>query len=168
MIHRVIGLPMLACWLLSMEELRGISWWKKICLFESVSLILRWTWCSPINSSRNQCLKLCKAYNKHICRFYLILGYSSQKKQPYCSWWTVNSGWRVDMSQGRSTPWSLGMANLQPLRGNPYKGYINPYYWVDDHPLLYGNIGNLDPSTYGEYLPVIDHGCIDHFICHGR
>ena len=21
---------------------------------------------------------------------------------------------------------------------NPYNGYINPYYWVDDHPLLYG------------------------------
>ncbi len=22
---------------------------------------------------------------------------------------------------------------------NPYNGYINPYYWVDDYPLLYGN-----------------------------
>ena len=32
---------------------------------------------------------------------------------------------------------------------NPYNGYINPYYWVDDHPLLYGTIGNLDPSTSG-------------------
>ena len=31
---------------------------------------------------------------------------------------------------------------------NPYNGYISPYYWVDDHPLLYGNIGSLDPSTY--------------------
>ena len=29
-----------------------------------------------------------------------------------------------------------------------YNGYINPYYWVDDHPLLYGNNGSLDPSTY--------------------
>ena len=27
-------------------------------------------------------------------------------------------------------------------------GYINPYYWVDDHPLLYGNNGSLDPGTY--------------------
>ena len=27
-------------------------------------------------------------------------------------------------------------------------GYINPYYWVDDHPLLYGNNGSLDPRTY--------------------
>ena len=26
--------------------------------------------------------------------------------------------------------------------------YINPYYWVDDHPLLYGNIGSLDPGSY--------------------
>ena len=31
--------------------------------------------------------------------------------------------------------------------GNPYNGYINPYYWVDYHPLLYGNNGSLDPST---------------------
>ena len=42
----------------------------------------------------------------------------------------------------------LGMGNLQPLIGNPYNGYVNPYYWVDDHPLLYGNNGSLDPSTY--------------------
>ena len=33
---------------------------------------------------------------------------------------------------------------------NPYNGYINPYYWVDDHPLLYGNNGSLDPGTYGD------------------
>ena len=32
---------------------------------------------------------------------------------------------------------------------NPYNGYINPYSWVDDHPLLYGNNGSLDPSTSG-------------------
>ena len=31
---------------------------------------------------------------------------------------------------------------------NPYNWYIKPYYWVDDHPLLYGNNGSLDPSTY--------------------
>ena len=42
----------------------------------------------------------------------------------------------------------LGMGDLPPLIGNPYNGYINPYCWVDDHPLLYGNIGSLDPSTY--------------------
>jgi len=32
---------------------------------------------------------------------------------------------------------------------NPYNGYINNYYWVDDHPLLYGNAGSLDPGTNG-------------------
>ena len=32
--------------------------------------------------------------------------------------------------------------------GNPYNGYINPYYWVDDHPLLYGSNGSLDPGTH--------------------
>ena len=41
----------------------------------------------------------------------------------------------------------LGM-DIPPLIGNPYNWYINPYYWVDDHPLLYGNNGSLDPSTY--------------------
>ena len=40
----------------------------------------------------------------------------------------------------------LGMV-IQPLIGNPYNGYKKPYYWVDDHPLLYGNNGSLDPST---------------------
>ena len=34
------------------------------------------------------------------------------------------------------------------FNSNPYNGYINPYYWVDDHPPLYGNNGSLDPSTY--------------------
>ncbi len=41
----------------------------------------------------------------------------------------------------------LGMV-IQPLIGNPYNEYINPYYWVDGHPLLYGNIGSLDRGTY--------------------
>ena len=31
----------------------------------------------------------------------------------------------------------------------------NPLWtWLDDHPLLYGNIGSLDPSTYGK-LPTV-------------
>ena len=42
----------------------------------------------------------------------------------------------------------LGMV-IQPFNRNPYNGYINPYCWVDDHPLLYGNNGSLDPSTHG-------------------
>ena len=43
----------------------------------------------------------------------------------------------------------LGMA-IPPLIGNPYNGYINPYYWVDDHPPLYGNNGSLHPSTFAK------------------
>ena len=35
---------------------------------------------------------------------------------------------------------------------NPYNWYIKPYYWVDDHPLVYGNNGSLDPSTYGSLM----------------
>ena len=48
-------------------------------------------------------------------------------------------------------PWSkvaiLGMV-IQPLIGNPYNWYIKSYYWVDDHSLLYGNIGSLDPIAH--------------------
>ena len=36
---------------------------------------------------------------------------------------------------------------------NPYNWYIKPYCWVDDHPLLYGNNGSLDPSTCKEGVP---------------
>ena len=49
----------------------------------------------------------------------------------------------------------LGMV-IPPLIGNPYNGYINPYYWVDDHPLSYGNNGSLDPGTYE--IGVFPHG----------
>ena len=31
---------------------------------------------------------------------------------------------------------------------NPYNGYMNPYYWVDDHPLLYDNNVSSDPGTH--------------------
>ena len=41
----------------------------------------------------------------------------------------------------------LGMV-IPPLIRNPYHGQKNPYYWVDDHPLLSGNNGSLDPGTY--------------------
>ncbi len=49
-------------------------------------------------------------------------------------------------------PWSkvaiLGMV-IPLLIGILIMGInINPYYWVDDHPRLYGNNGSLDPGTY--------------------
>ena len=54
-------------------------------------------------------------------------------------------------------PWSkvaiLGMV-IPPFNRNPYNGYINPYYWVDDHPLLYGNNGSLDPGTFKDDFQV--------------
>ena len=41
----------------------------------------------------------------------------------------------------------LGMV-IPPLTGNPYNGYINPYFWVDDHPPITWKHGSLDPSTH--------------------
>ena len=45
---------------------------------------------------------------------------------------------------------------------NPYNGYINPYYWVDDHPLSYGNNGSLDPGTDGTKRLEIRSECNGH------
>ena len=45
----------------------------------------------------------------------------------------------------------LGMGDIgrpPTFNRNPYNGYIHPYYWVDDHPLLYGNNVSSDPGTY--------------------
>ena len=42
----------------------------------------------------------------------------------------------------------IGDGKPPTFNRNPYNGYINPYYWADDHPLLYGNNGSLDPGTY--------------------
>ena len=42
----------------------------------------------------------------------------------------------------------IGDGRPPTFNRNPYNGYINPYYWVDDHPILYGNNGSLDPGTY--------------------
>ncbi len=43
---------------------------------------------------------------------------------------------------------NIGDGRPPTFNRNPYNGYINPYYWVDDHPLLYGNNGSLDPGTF--------------------
>ncbi len=44
-------------------------------------------------------------------------------------------------------PWSkvaiLGMV-IPPLIGNPYNGYINPYYWVDEFIPYYMEIMGVD------------------------
>ncbi len=41
----------------------------------------------------------------------------------------------------------IGDGRPPTFNRNPYNGYINPDYWVDDHPPLYGNNGSLDPGT---------------------
>ena len=48
---------------------------------------------------------------------------------------------------------------------NPYNGYINPYYWVDDHPLLYGNNGSLDPGTSEYSQGQCQQSTISHLVC---
>ena len=40
-----------------------------------------------------------------------------------------------------------GLMVIPPWIWNLYNRSINPYYWVDDHPLLCGNSGSLDPGT---------------------
>ena len=50
-------------------------------------------------------------------------------------------------------PWSrlsrfIGDGRPPTFNRNPYNWNIKPYYWVDDHPLLYGKNGSLEPSTF--------------------
>ena len=83
------------------------------------------------------------------CFFVMVLrGFHGGKVQPRVTLTIIHC---IICSQDHIEPGSkllvLGMV-IQPLIGNPYNGYINPYYWVDDHPLLYGNNGSLDPSTH--------------------
>ena len=51
-----------------------------------------------------------------------VVGYNGQ----------VHMATTIHMCQGRSTPY-VGDGHLTFNR-NRYNGYINPYYWVDDHP----------------------------------
>ena len=68
----------------------------------------------------------------------------TQRKQPWC----VHDHTKVKYVPHLSVPGSklpiLGLV-IPPLIGNPYNGHINPYYWVDDHPLLKGNNGEFRP-----------------------
>ena len=50
---------------------------------------------------------------------------------------------------------------------NPYNGYINPYYWVDDHPLSYGNNGSLDPGTDMRIRSCPSPGSYHHYSSRG-
>ena len=70
-----------------------------------------------------------------------------QSRRPAVNERHISHSWRKIREPGSKLP-VLGMV-IESLVGNPYNGYINPYYWVDDHPLLYGINGSLDPSTRG-------------------
>ena len=63
---------------------------------------------------------------------------------------------------------SLYWGGHHTFNRNPYNGYINPYYWVDDHPLLYGNNASLDPGTHGSATkPFVDETIVlEVQICH--
>ena len=55
---------------------------------------------------------------------------------------------------------------IPPLIGNPYNGYTNPYYKVDDHPLLYGNNQSLDPIA--RMYHQLDESMPHHYDPHAR
>ena len=93
------------------------------------------------------------------------MGVSKRKGCPQKSWTLI--GFSIINHPFWGTPWypyfletpicatvkSRYIGDGHPtLNRNPYNGYINPYYWVDDHPLLYGNTGSLDPGTYEKKL----------------
>ena len=51
----------------------------------------------------------------------------------------------------------LGMA-IPPLIGNPYNGYINPYYWVEfPIPSLYGNVMGVDRPGFRHLISILQN-----------
>ena len=92
-----------------------------------------------------------KKYRKKTIRTYLGCG----KNIPGCNRHrdVVNQGWGSLPHMINKFIWAMVKSRYigdghPTFNRNPSNGYINPYYWVDDHPLLYGNNGSLDPGTY--------------------
>ena len=101
---------------------------------------------------------------QHVSLSYLSFCTGFHTSEVLWDFWTINGVyadildiWYIHRYEPGSKLLVLGMV-IQPLIGNPYNGYINPYYCVDDHPLSYGNIGSLDPSTY-IYIYIHTHLC---------
>ena len=64
------------------------------------------------------------------------------------------------MCHGQGCRVFLGMGDLQPLIGNPYNGYINPYYWVDDQEVSLPNIFSLGVTWHNHISKQPKH-CLD-------
>ena len=75
------------------------------------------------------------------------------------SGWLNQPLWEICSSHWKSSPNFRGekkhIWNHHLLIGNPYNGYINPYYWIDEF-FPYGNSGSLDPiaqvDLYGQII----------------
>ena len=50
----------------------------------------------------------------------------------------TEAGWTLKMVY---VPPYIGDKLIPPLIGNPYNGYVNPYYWVDDIPYYMERMG---------------------------
>ena len=65
-------------------------------------------------------------------------------------------GWYLYVPGSTGSLW-LGIVIHLPI-GNPYyMAKKKPYYWVDDHPLFYGNTGSLDSGIYIYIIYVCIH-----------
>ena len=70
-------------------------------------------------------------------RFKFCIGKNDKKKKQ--NWFNLRWMSLLNSCVPGSKVLVLGMV-IPPLIGNPHNGNINPYYWVHDHLLLYGNI----------------------------
>lgn len=56
---------------------------------------------------------------------------------PRALWHPIHSMISTACGKNHQVPGSKRWSS-PPLIGNPYHGYVSPYYWVDDHRVLYG------------------------------
>ena len=116
------------------------------------SSIISWVWCTLWYLMQEPYL-----YAKSKREFIIISIHAFKFDIAGYIWIDIDSGsflptWTArihHMPQGLNSSIS-GMVILPSIR-NPYNGKINFYYLVDDHPLLSGNGGSLDPSAYDDF-----------------
>ena len=99
----------------------------------------------PLTTTSRTCF--CYGFVPETCRPNQLYSRPSPKKKTLST--LTPEGWKLKCATVKSQ--YIGDGH-HTFNRNPYNRYINPYYWVDDHPLLYGNNGSLDPGTNDCFL----------------
>ena len=130
-------------WILRQESWLGHYFscqWSAMLMLQKSGSCTSWSWCF-IFVPHYLNVFFIPGISRHLAKFprhrqYRLCKTLFSDKSCFTSWPYVP----------RSKLPKLGMA-IPPVIRNSFNGYIKPYDWVDDHPLLHGNNGSLDPNN---------------------